>query len=982
MKADSPRWKQYAASPYPWEAEALTFLREQLRDTDPNRVWSLFEFVSPDGRVSEVDALVLTQKGFFLVEIKSRPGVLTGDAGTWTWKDEQGRRRSSDNPLIAANGKAKRLKSMLDSQRALRDYELPFLQPVVFLSAEDIDVQLDATGRQHVFTRDREAKGGHAHAGIVAGLTQLTPKDEADLRRRPIHQALGSAIARALEQLGVRESRGQRAFGGYELERPLQEGPGFQDWLAHNTSLDRVQRRIRIYALAADAAPAAREMLQRAAEREFRVLQDVRHEGILQALDFQQDERGPGIVFAHDPEARRLDHFLREEGDALSLADRLPILRQIAEAVQHAHDRRLVHRALSPQSVLVRRLPKGGFATHVYNWQTAAREGSLTAGTISTTQHLDALVDPAAVLYLAPETQDDPTQRAEHLDVFGLGGIAWLLFAGEPPAKDRGGLIERLRREDGLLLAGDAATAAGSEAVDLVRGSTRPRVTDRFATVADFLRQLDEVENQLTRPADEVHQHPTAARTGQRFPGGWTIENRLGQGSTAVVYLVGRGSGGRREQRVLKLALEPAKNAVLEAERDVLARLHHQGIVQWVGELDCAGHLGLLLARAGDESVARALRRDRRFEGGTLLRFGDDLLAALLHLEEEGVFHRDVKPDNLGIRTSARGQRHLVLFDFSLASAPLPQTQVGTRSYLDPSLGRDGRRAYDPAAERFAAAVTLFEMATGRLPKWGDGSAPEATDDEVDLADETLFPADVRAPLTEFFRRALLRDSKQRFADVEAMQQAWRAAFAPPQAARVSVASPEATRAPVDPAPVAPSAAPAPPVALPSARSPRSPRPPRAPKRRAPEREVDGSVVVVGNKSAWPEYQRCHAFVCAPGKLLQPVDHLAFYAGNAVQPVVPAVLSVHDHVRFVAGNKNPKLASVIAQVLAAEPKRRGEEHKVLLLSEPQDPATLKLPQPIANDLVSKKGRRTAFTMDRRYVRAARLLRAKKTSDLV
>ena len=55
---------------------------------------------------------------------------------------------------------------------------------------------------------------------------------------------------------------------------------------------------------------------------------------------------------------------------------------------------------------------------------------------------------------------------------------------------------------------------------------------------------------------------------------------------------------------------------------------------------------------------------------------------------------------------------------------------------------------------------------------------------------------------------------------------------------------------------------------------------------------------------------------------------------------------------------------------------------VLLLSEPQDPATLKLPQPIANDLVSRTGRRTAFTMDRRYVRAARLLRAKRTSDLV
>jgi hypothetical protein len=87
-------------------------------------------------------------------------------------------------------------------------------------------------------------------------------------------------------------------------------------------------------------------------------------------------------------------------------------------------------------------------------------------------------------------------------------------------------------------------------------------------------------------------------------------------------------------------------------------------------------------------------------------------------------------------------------------------------------------------------------------------------------------------------------------------------------------------------------------------------------------------------------------------------------------------------VRFVAGNKNPRLAAVIAKVLAAEPQRRGEVHNVLLLSEPKDPKTLRLRQPIANDLVSKKGRRTAFTMNQRYVPAAHLLRAKKTSDLV
>ena len=33
-------------------------------------------------------------------------------------------------------------------------------------------------------------------------------------------------------------------------------------------------------------------------------------------------------------------------------------------------------------------------------------------------------------------------------------------------------------------------------------------------------------------------------------------------------------------------------------------------------------------------------------------RFGENLLSALEHLEQEGVAHRDIKPDNIGITKS------------------------------------------------------------------------------------------------------------------------------------------------------------------------------------------------------------------------------------------------------------------------------------------------------------------------------------------
>ena len=85
---------------------------------EPWRAWVNFEFIDDAGRVNEVDALVLLPCGLFLIEIKSRPGDVTGDAATWTWNTE-GRLHTRDNPLLLANRKAKRLAGLLKQQQSI-----------------------------------------------------------------------------------------------------------------------------------------------------------------------------------------------------------------------------------------------------------------------------------------------------------------------------------------------------------------------------------------------------------------------------------------------------------------------------------------------------------------------------------------------------------------------------------------------------------------------------------------------------------------------------------------------------------------------------------------------------------------------------------------------------------------------------------------------------------------------------------------------
>ena len=49
---------------------------------EPYRAWSNFEFIAEDGAIYEVDLLVVSPKGFFLIEIKSR-GNAVGTHGDY-----------------------------------------------------------------------------------------------------------------------------------------------------------------------------------------------------------------------------------------------------------------------------------------------------------------------------------------------------------------------------------------------------------------------------------------------------------------------------------------------------------------------------------------------------------------------------------------------------------------------------------------------------------------------------------------------------------------------------------------------------------------------------------------------------------------------------------------------------------------------------------------------------------------------------------
>jgi serine/threonine protein kinase len=760
-------WKILTPSQFEHERRALDFVRAGLPDHEPYRAWANFEFTAGDGALYEVDLLVLAKLGFWLVEIKSRPGKLEGDAATWTWTTPEGRRITDDNPRLLANRKAKALKSLLLAQ-GVRG--LPFLDAIVFLSAPELDCQLTTTGMNHVCLVDRDADDPRgARLGILAALLNRQVPGVEIRYDTVIDAKLARSISRAMEQAGIRRSQKERRAGDYFLGELLADGPTYQDRVATHAAVDGLKHRARQYLLARATSEEQRSHVQRAAEHEFRLLRSFDHPNILRVHDFKVHDFGPVLLFDHAMDAVRLDHFLTERTDRIGPDLRLSILRQLADAVRHAHSRRVVHRALSPQSVLVFNPDSATPMVKVFNWQVGIRASESSFGG---TTHVTDLIEEQSRIYLAPEAHLSPRQVTQAADVFSLGAIAFHLFSGRPPASDPLQLVHLLREQNGLDLAA-VLDGAGPRLCEMIRSATHPEVSSRTQSAEEFLLWLDEVEDELTAPGPPPVD-PTQARRGDTLPGGYTVERVLGQGATGVALLADIGG----EKVVLKVARSPDDNQRLQDEADVLRRLHTEFIVRLRGVTEMSGRLVLVLDQAGDETLAERLHEHGPLSLEYLERFGDNLLQALMTLENAGVSHRDVKPHNIAVRTG-KGHAHLVLFDFSLARAPVDNIYVGTPAYLDPFLKTRERAQWEPSAERYAAAVTLYEAALGEnvFPRWGDGSDPAAVPGaELHLAVESFDQA-VREGLTAFFKKAMHRQVRSRFHNAEEMLRAWRAIF-------------------------------------------------------------------------------------------------------------------------------------------------------------------------------------------------------------
>ena len=207
-------------------------------------------------------------------------------------------------------------------------------------------------------------------------------------------------------------------------------------------------------------------------------------------------------------------------------------------------------------------------------------------------------------------------------------------------------------------------------------------------------------------------------------------------------------------------------------EAQAAGRLGHPGIVAVYdfGRTEQVAFIAMEFVEG--RSLASYLNAKVRFTDSDIPGIMSQLLDALAHAHDKGVWHRDVKPANIIMMANGR----LKVADFGIArieSQSLTQTHymVGTPSHMAPEqfLGKPMDRRVDI----YGAGVVLYQLLTGRAPFAGTTEAlMYKVVNELPEPPSMVQGADRPGWFDAIVARALAKRAEERFASAEEFKQA------------------------------------------------------------------------------------------------------------------------------------------------------------------------------------------------------------------
>jgi predicted Ser/Thr protein kinase len=296
-------------------------------------------------------------------------------------------------------------------------------------------------------------------------------------------------------------------FGRYRVLRKLGEGGMAAVFLARDPDLDRqVAVKVPFVHPGEEAEVLAR--FRQAAQ----AVAQLHHPNICPVYEVGQADGVPYLVMAY-VEGQTLAERL-QSGGALPEAEAVALVRQLALALQEAHERGVIHRDLKPSNVIL----------------NARGEPVLIDFGLARRLNQDLRLTRARALlgspsYMAPEQVRGEVGGPEHArDIYSLGVVLYELASGRLPFHDDvdGLLFHRILTEQPL--PPSARRPGLSAQLDRVcLQALAKRADQRFASMAEFAAALGPCATAPARPAGQ-DEGWDGSWSGGRPDGSWSLE--------------------------------------------------------------------------------------------------------------------------------------------------------------------------------------------------------------------------------------------------------------------------------------------------------------------------------------------------------------------------------------------------------------------------------------------------------------------------
>ena len=286
----------------------------------------------------------------------------------------------------------------------------------------------------------------------------------------------------------------KKRLGDYELISKLGEGGMGAVFKARQLSMDRL---VALKILSPHHAGNA-EFRERF-EREARAIAKLNHPNIVTGIDAGEAD-GYSFFAMEYVDGETLGQYLRRKGGKLPEREALLLIKQIAQALKHAHANNLLHRDVKPDNILidkrlhVAKLADLGLARDAQESKAGATKSGQAMGT---------------PFYMSPE-QARGLDLTPATDLYSLGATLYHLLAGRIPFPGSTGAVIMARHiQDPVQDPRELEPSISKRAASLVLKCLRKQPADRFRNADEMLAAIDAILAAQPNGRDEAEKVPT-----------------------------------------------------------------------------------------------------------------------------------------------------------------------------------------------------------------------------------------------------------------------------------------------------------------------------------------------------------------------------------------------------------------------------------------------------------------------------------------